>query len=153
MRNEFLLCEDIVFVFLKRKDGSTGICLVDAGDLALLRQLQTTWSCAGRYVRSGRYGMMHNVLMGNRPSVLHCVDHINGDGLDNRRSRNLRWLTHSENCKNIPENTRTRLRWRPEINRVFSSAVYPPMSIHISSASAATKQIQPLSGGSSEYAI
>ncbi len=41
--------------------------------------------------------MMHRVIMRAKPD--ECVDHINGDRLDNRRS-NLRKCTMSDNAKN-----------------------------------------------------
>lgn len=41
---------------------------------------------------------MHRMLMGAPDEVL--VDHKDGDGLNNRRSSNLRLATHSQNCCN-----------------------------------------------------
>ena len=55
---------------------------------------------------------LHRIVMRRvckPPSDAHrYVDHINNDGLDNRRE-NLRWATASENAKNTPRfNTQTR---------------------------------------------
>jgi hypothetical protein len=41
---------------------------------------------------------MHRLIMGQPPNGRE-VDHINGDGLNNRRS-NLRWATRQQNCQN-----------------------------------------------------
>ncbi|PZQ63375.1 MAG: hypothetical protein DI570_09285 [Phenylobacterium zucineum] len=46
----------------------------------------------------GRNVGLHRFLMG--PAGRLDVDHVNGDGLDNRRSVNLRHVTRSENMKN-----------------------------------------------------
>lgn len=57
------------------------------------------WSFDGRYAfRNGKKKIyMHREILGSAPGV--CVDHINGDKLDNRRS-NLRECTKSENALN-----------------------------------------------------
>jgi hypothetical protein len=41
---------------------------------------------------------MHALILGKIPG--YQIDHINGDGLDNRRC-NLRHVTHRQNCQNI----------------------------------------------------
>lgn len=41
---------------------------------------------------------MHQIIMGKKEGFE--IDHINGDGLDNRRS-NLRFVTHSQNLMNF----------------------------------------------------
>ena len=56
-------------------------------------------STTGRkYAMSGnRRSSVHRVVMGNPKGV--DIDHIDGDGLDNRKE-NLRICTHSQNCCN-----------------------------------------------------
>ena len=49
---------------------------------------QTKWTCR----------LMHHVIMGT-PEVGMCIDHINHNGLDNRKE-NLRMVTISENNQN-----------------------------------------------------
>lgn len=39
------------------------------------------------------------LVLGSRPELGMMADHINGDGLDNRRV-NLRWVTHTQNMQN-----------------------------------------------------
>lgn len=52
----------------------------------------------------GRVGgqniMMHHFIMGKLPNEGFVIDHINNDGLDNRRV-NLRFVSTSANCQNV----------------------------------------------------
>ncbi len=84
------------------------VCLIDASDLELVQQYRWRAACntkrtsANWYVRTwgkrsdGTMGnfYMHRMLVGAERHQL--VDHINGNGLDNRRA-NLRFATPSQN--------------------------------------------------------
>lgn len=50
-------------------------------------------------VGSGKPFSFPWVVLGKRPEPGMMADHINGDGLDNRRV-NLRWVTHTQNMQN-----------------------------------------------------
>lgn len=90
---------------------------IDAADHAYLAQWRWCLHHDQRghaYVRrreGGRRGertvYLHRVVMaliGPPPTPEHrYVDHINNDGLDNRRG-NLRWATASENARNVRSN-------------------------------------------------
>lgn len=75
------------------------------------------------------------------------VDHINGDGLDNRRS-NLRLATHRQNAMNVPKKDRGRSRfkgvswradrgkWRATINVNYKQSYLGLFSDEVSAAKA-----------------
>lgn len=83
-----------------------GCTLVDAADLPVLAG-RRWWReqrpnvcyarCSEGCRRRGLY--LHRILMGEPPEPGMSVDHINGDGLDNRR-KNLRWATAEEQAAN-----------------------------------------------------
>jgi hypothetical protein len=88
--------------------GKCDLALVDSGDLGLLKAYRWVVHKTKhlRYAEAsigGERVKMHRLLLGLHDKQEHkatCVDHINGDGLDNRRS-NLRLCTQGENSRNI----------------------------------------------------
>lgn len=91
---------------------------------------------------------LHNLLIGGS----HCVDHKNGDGLDNRRA-NLRSATFSENARNArlrKDNTtgfkgvkRVNQRWYAQIRlgakRIHLGSFATPEEAHAAYAKAAAR--------------
>lgn len=116
--------------------------MVDAEDLEWLAKLKwhahkggRTWyaRCTIKTVGMQRTQLMHRAILEHHgyDLIAGVVDHINGDGLDNRKS-NLQIITHAENIQKcrIQENNKSGYRgvswhrrdsrWRAyiEVNRV-----------------------------------
>lgn len=84
--------------------------LVDAEDVEFLGEFNWLWvswrTQIGYAVLPRGQGAMHRILMGNPEGM--CIDHINGNSLDNRKS-NLRVVTTRENLQNKEDHRSGRL--------------------------------------------
>ncbi len=105
--------------------GKTRSATVDLADLSLVSAYH--WVFNGRYayarVPGGKFVLMHRLIVGDDDT--ECVDHIDGDGLNNQRY-NLRPATRKENSRNrnsvsgrskfkgVTRDTKTQ-RWRAKI--------------------------------------
>lgn len=86
------------------------VAMVDEADYEMLRRFTWRYHRAGYALTGSRHAvLMHRVIMLPDPGVE--VDHINRDGLDNRRS-NLRLCCRSENARNQKLRTNTQGRYR-----------------------------------------
>jgi len=85
-------------VFIALSNG--GFAIVDADDVDIVagRRWYSVESRGTRYAKTGKNSRMHRMILGvSDPTIV--VDHINGDGLDNRRS-NLRQVDVTANVQN-----------------------------------------------------
>ena len=81
-------------------DDSSLIILIDDSDLPFFNSKKWHYSRTGinAYVQSSKVEYLHRLLMNAPKDRKLVVDHINGNGLDNRRC-NLQIITQSENIK------------------------------------------------------
>jgi hypothetical protein len=134
MKNEYVVHGDVTAVILRDRDGNRYEALIDTDDLALVDSFPLTWFRAsrrhtvyamGNYRRDGKCFpvLMHRLIVSD--TTLE-IDHINQNGLDNRRS-NLRPATPTLNRLNSDRFCRPgrdgvrgvyrfRSKWRAQIN-------------------------------------
>ena len=109
-KNEWKIFTDYAICITYNKEGTpNGIVKVDIDKVQDLKQYKIycrTHDCGKQYACiciDGRKVLLHRYLMNiyNQEYTLQtCVDHINGDSLDNRIA-NLRICSHKDNMKNI----------------------------------------------------
>ena len=96
-------------IHIKDKDGIIHDILLDTEDLARIKdETLNIFNSKGQYrCRTGKHQYLHRLIM-NAPEHL-CVDHINGDTLDNRKI-NLRIVNHEVNMRNrkVQKNNKTK---------------------------------------------
>jgi len=108
MKNEYEVRGDHAAIFLTDKKGIVRELIVSIGDLNKAMSFKGKWSyhkstkeyAVGAKVINGKHSNIkfHRFLLSPEPHEV--VDHINGNGLDNRRE-NLRITTRSGNSQNI----------------------------------------------------
>ncbi len=107
MNNKVRIEGETVFIEVVRKDGSVHEVVVDKDDLDIVNQVssiyvepngRTIYALFGIKINNRRVKKsIHRLLM--NPDAGQVVDHIDGNGLNNRRS-NLRICTMAENSQN-----------------------------------------------------
>lgn len=114
MKNNYIVEGDIVKIELKRKGKPPVYAIIDLTDLPIVQEFPGTFHLkkdkrksgdllyAYAHVKDedGKYTttQLHRILM--EPEKGQLIDHINHDGLDNRRSCNLRIATGIQNSYN-----------------------------------------------------
>lgn len=111
-------------------EGRAGhVAIVDDADYDRLRQERWFFQGVGkgrgyaiRFDSDGNYIWMHRVILNTPPDKL--TDHVNGDGLDNRRE-NLRVCTHVGNAQNKGPNKGRRFKGvRRSSENSFAVTIY-----------------------------
>ena len=93
--NKILYIEHGDYVEGIMKDGKS--FFVDLEDYPIVRE--NYWHYLDGYLRSTRLGLMHRYFMKDELQPADCIDHINRNRLDNRRS-NLRISCRQQNAHN-----------------------------------------------------
>ncbi|EGK12982.1 pathogenesis-related transcriptional factor and ERF protein [Desmospora sp. 8437] len=111
MKNDYEIRGNVTAIFLNKKDGSILEALISTEDLAKVQEFPNTWYAGvtradytayvvGWIQRSDRsriHSYLHRWILDTPEGLV--VDHINHDGLDNRRE-NLRIATKGDNQHN-----------------------------------------------------
>lgn len=101
--NDFKVAGHTALIDVSTAKFPEAVCKIDLADLALALDGAGRWFASDfgsevvYVVRGSRNQKLHRLLMS--PTRSQVVDHINGDGLDNRRA-NLRACQQADNAKN-----------------------------------------------------
>lgn len=84
---------------------------------------------AAYWIEGNRRVLMHRFILGTPLKRLE-IDHINGNGLDNRR-KNLRFCTHSENMLNMNRGKHKGVFWIPKLKKWRARIQIDGKKIHL----------------------
>lgn len=122
MKNDYKVFDNYIIIYLKRRKGKALEAKIDADDFGKLNKFGTwramgnphtkSYYCIAGVKKNGKWAptLMHRVIM--NPLKVMCVDHIDHDTLDNRKSK-LRIVTNSQNSQNrksAQRNSKTGIR-------------------------------------------
>lgn len=113
--NEIIIEDGICRIFLYNKKGDKiAEAVIDEDDYEIVKDYK--WGLKGEYVYNAKYKIcIHNAIM---PVMEGCVDHINGNPLDNKKT-NLRKCTLRQNSLNRKLN-------RGKINSKYKGVTFYP---------------------------
>lgn len=118
IRNDYIVVDDYVIIFLRRRNKSSLKCFINIDNFMLIGTINCRWhasrarhngtyyasttldTCYGKQV--GKVLHMHRLIcnLGDFDDIL-CADHLDGNGLNNLRN-NLEIKTTQENLFNLP---------------------------------------------------
>lgn len=96
----YLIDESTIKIEIKNNNGEIKYCIIDKEDFEKVKCCNWKFKKNSKtfYVSNSRFGMIHRLIM-DCPENMQ-IDHINGDGLDNRKS-NLNIVTSKQNSHNL----------------------------------------------------
>jgi hypothetical protein len=124
MRNEYEIRGDMTVIFLSKRDGTRYETIIDTVDLPRAKEFTGKWH-AYWSKESQCYYVCGNIRVNGKKTIQSFhrwimkapkgieVDHIHHNGLDNRRSVNLRYVDGSQNKQNrrgAQRNSKTGIR-------------------------------------------
>jgi DNA-binding CsgD family transcriptional regulator len=109
--NRYQINKDTVYIYLYGKHG--GVAIVDASELDHVKQYR--WRSRKNknylYAETGANGIpLHHIIAG-KPSRGMVIDHVNRNGLDNRRC-NLKHVSIADNIRNGRKRNNTTSRYK-----------------------------------------
>ena len=101
MKNDYKIEGDTTIIYCRYKD-ETVECYIDTSDLPLLMSKNWTWRAVDNgsktlYVFGNNLALHRFLMTAEKGSI---IDHIDRNGLNNRRKSNLRVVTPTESVRN-----------------------------------------------------
>jgi hypothetical protein len=109
MKNKYEICGETTKIYLRRKDGTAMVALIDTEDLNKVKSVNGTWYASlDKPTRTyyckcdeykGKRHRLHRLIMNENDSSV-IIDHSDHNTLNNKKS-NLRIATKTTNAQNM----------------------------------------------------